>query len=110
MVHKLLKLYTSLYKDIQKFPKLDKFSLGLKIENLTLEIIENILLARTKLSASQILVLNKADVQLKLLGFFWRIAFETKTIEQKKYIGIQEKILEIGKILGGWLKKAKERV
>jgi hypothetical protein len=53
------------------------------------------------------MILNKTDIKLKLLKFFWRIAFETKTIDQKKYISVEESLDEIGKILGGWIKKAK---
>jgi len=88
---------------------MDRFSLGLRIENLLVEFFELVVLAFYKQGAGKILILEKADIKLKLLKFFCRVAYELQISEQKKYIEISEQIIEVGKILGDWIKKTKER-
>ncbi len=58
-------------------------------------------MANSKQKQSRLLILNKVDVKLKLLKTFVRISFDVKAIDQKKYIKLQEKLQEIGKMLGG---------
>lgn len=53
-------------------------------------------------------VLQKAAAKLDLLKFFLQIAWEIKSLDNKKYILLSEKLDEIGKMLGGWMKKAQE--
>lgn len=88
---------------------MDRYSLGIRIENYCAEFLEYIILAQNKNGASKILILEKADTILKLIRLFSRIAYEFKISEQKRYILISEQTIEIGKILGGSIKKAKER-
>jgi hypothetical protein len=42
-----------------------------------------------------------------LLKFFLQVAWEIKALDNKKYIRLSEKLDEIGKMLGGWLKSIK---
>ena len=43
---------------------------------------------------------NKND----LLKYLIRLAYETKSINDKKYLLLEEKAIEIGKMIGGWIK------
>ena len=47
---------------------------------------------------------NRIDVKLKILKVIIRLCFDIRAINQNKYIILQEKILEIGRMLGGWIK------
>jgi len=48
-----------------------------------------------------------ASVKLDLLKFFLQIAWEIKSLDNKKYILLSERLNEIGKMLGGWIKALK---
>ena len=107
LIHKLYQYYVTLYKFTALFPKKDRFTLGVRIEKETLELFELILLARTKSGTSEALILNKADLKLKLIKLFVRLAYDVKVMPQQKYIDLEGRLVEIGKILGGWIKKTK---
>lgn len=42
-----------------------------------------------------------------MLRIFIRLAADTKVIDKKLYLSLQEQIDEIGRMLGGWLKTLK---
>jgi len=105
IIHKTYKFYLFLYSLTQSFPKKDRYTLGQRNENTTLEILELLFLANSKQKTSRLMILNKIDVKLKVLKTLVRLCFDTKTIDQKKYILLQEKLQEIGKILGGWIRQ-----
>jgi len=76
----------------------------MRIEQNILEVLELFLLAQTKEKSSKSLILNKADLKIKTVKLFVRMAYEIKAIDQKKYLLLEERLLEIGKMLGGWIK------
>ena len=83
-------------------PKLHKYSLGQKIDTIFIEIIEAIAIA-TFLSREEKhpwvrLAIRKTDTLKVLLMVLW----EAKSLDNKKYITLSEKIEEIGRMLGGW--------
>jgi hypothetical protein len=104
IIHKVYALYVLFYKYNKLFPKRDRFVLSVRIEESILEVLELFLLAQTKEKSSKLLILNKADLRLKTARLLVRIAYEIKAIDQKKYLALEEKLLEIGKMLGGWIK------
>lgn len=89
------------------FPKDSKYTLGTKIDSLFLEVIENVLKAGYSDKLEKQIFLKRGSVKLDLLKFFLQIAWEIKSIDDKKYIKISEKLDEVGKMLGGWIKSLK---
>jgi len=86
----------------QILPKIHKYTLGQKIDTLFIEIIEAIAIA-TFLSQEEKhplvkLAIRKTDTLKILLMVLW----ETKSIDNKKYLALSVKIEEIGRMLGGW--------
>ena len=83
-------------------PKTHRYSLGLRIDNLFVEIIEAISTASfldpTKKLPYVALANKKTDVLKILIMILW----ETKSLDNKKYIVLSLKIDEMGKMLGGW--------
>lgn len=77
--------------------------MGVKIERLIIDLLESLFIAQTK-NDHKTSILNESDVKLKLINLMIRLAFEVKAIEQDKYILLGTKVLEIGKMLGGWIK------
>ncbi len=108
IVHKSYELYLFLHTSINSFPKRDRYTLGVQIEQRTLKILELVMLAREKTGASKLLILHKIDVELKLLKLFLRMSFDTWALPENKYIDVSERLLEIGRMLGGWINDTKD--
>ena len=53
-------------------------------------------------------VLQKASIKLDLLKILLRISSEIRCIDIKKYQHLAGYLIEIGKMLGGWIKSVKE--
>ena len=47
-------------------------------------------------------------MKLNVLRIFLRLAKDTKVLDMKKCLSLQEIVDEIGRMLGGWIKSAKE--
>ncbi len=95
----LLHLWYGCY---QTLPKLHRHSLGQRIDTLFVEIIEAVALAsflsREEKHPYVRLAIKKLDTLKVLLMVLW----ETKSIDNKKYIALSIKLNEIGRMLGGW--------
>lgn len=89
------------------FPKDSKYTLGAKIDSSFLETVEEILKAGSSDKTEKLIFLKRASAKLDLLKFFLQISWEMKILENKKYINLSEKLNEIGKMLGGWIKTIK---
>jgi len=89
------------------FPKDSRYTLGTKIDNLFLETTELIIGGSYSDKIEKLISLKKASVKLDLLKFFLQIAWEIKSLDNKKYIKLSEKLNEVGKMLGGWIKSLK---
>lgn len=90
------------------FPKVHRYSLGLKLDTTSLEIFELILAAGNNKSSQKAFILEKASTKLDLLKLLIRLAKDTGSLDNKKYLDLQERLQEIGKMLGGWTKAAKQ--
>lgn len=101
-----MELYKLFHKYLIFFPKHEKYTLGQKIENTILETLELILLA-TYTGVYKKDILRKANHKIDLLKYIVRIAHETNSIKIKGYLLVEEKILEIGKDIGSWIKVVK---
>jgi hypothetical protein len=89
------------------FPKQEKYTLGQKIENTILETLELVLMASYTTNNYKIEILRKANNKIDFLKYLIRLAHETNSIKIKSYVIIEEKILEIGKNIGGWRRSIK---
>ena len=109
VIQKLTTAYKLWYEFLPNFPKTSRYTLGEKIDSLFLEVTELAFLASYFYKAQKLPYVQKAVVKLDLLKFFLQISWEIKAIDNKKFILLSEKLNEIGKMLGGWLRQlAKE--
>ncbi len=97
------KLWHELYAHIAKH---SKYTLGEKIDTLFLKTIELIFIARYLKKEQKLPALQKANTEFDTLKFFLQLLWETKGVSTKQYTSLSEKLSEIGKMLGGWLKQA----
>lgn len=88
------------------FPKTEKYSLGQKIENTVLKILELALSAAYLPKYKKHEIIKKASDKNDLLKYLIRLAYEIKCVNDKKYLHLEEKVIEIGKMIGGWMKSS----
>ena len=89
---------------ILKLPRVEKYNIGNEYKNNMYQMLENILYL-SKIEDSKCLdILNKIDAELNCQRIFLRIMKNNKWIDEHKFNIAFEKILEIGKILGGLIK------
>ena len=89
---------------LAKFPRDQRFLLGDKIETALLEILE--LLIRAAYSKEKKEHLAQANLQLELIRFLSRIAKNMHYFSLKEYDFFCQRVLEIGRMVGGWGKRA----
>lgn len=95
-------MYLLWYGYYKILPKEHRYTLGQKIDNLLTEIIE-------ATTSASFLILTEKQPYIRLairktdtVKIFLLILWETKSLDNRKYITISEKINEIGRMLGGW--------
>lgn len=94
---------------IQKFPKCERFDLCTDIKQNLYTNLRYIIYAWKERDISKRLeILNKIDVELYVLKTLTRLSFEYKYITPKNYMVWNEKIGEIGKMIGGWIKQCQK--
>jgi hypothetical protein len=89
---------------VHLFPKVERFSLGERLQSITLELLEGLLYANQLPNNLKRTTLIPLSAKLDLLKLLVRLAFETKCIDPKKYLTLQIFLQEIGKMLGGWIR------
>jgi len=101
---KLYDLYKLFYLTILDFPKKDRYTLGQRVENTTLALLEDIIMASQSSKLEKLPILQKASVKLDVLKVLVRCCKDLKIIDNKKYLIFESQIIEIGRMLGGWIK------
>lgn len=107
LVNHLLELYTEFNLVLKALPKHQRYTLGTRIANEILDILELVILGISKTAKSRLLILEKIDVRLKLLKLLVRLLHTSKALGEKKYIHFSEKLLEISKMNGGFIEATK---
>jgi len=107
LLQKIYDFYRELYLATEKMPKKDKYTLGEKMSKTSLDIMELLIIASSASKEEKMSILARADAKLELLKMLVRLAEEIKSISTKKYLNLQEKLQEIGRMLGGWIRSLK---
>ena len=88
-----------------KYPKSEKFDLCCDIKNVLYKNLRNIIFAWKAFDNKEKLkYLRVVDVDLVFLKSLITISYKSKYISQKNYMVWNDKIAEIGKLLGSWIK------
>lgn len=90
---------------LEKYPKVERFSLVSSIKESTYEGMREIIKAQKEYNKSKRLEhLNQLDVELKLLKVLVRISYKKRHINSKNYLAWSKKITNISNLMGGWMK------
>ncbi len=87
----------------QKFPKSQRFVMAKRVENAILDLQDNLIKA-VKLSKKQSYFLIASDIELEKLRKYLRLCQDLKLLTFKQYEYASKEIVEIGNMLGKWLK------
>ena len=102
LLQKAKELYALWYNCYKSLPKAHRYTLGAKIDNLLTEIIEAISSASFSTPVDKQPYLKIAIRKNDTIKLFLLILWETKSLDNNKYLSLSERINEIGRMLGGW--------
>ncbi|MEO8391831.1 MAG: diversity-generating retroelement protein Avd [Chloroflexota bacterium] len=88
----------------QDFPREERFRLAARVEQVLFSFHESLLYAAKTTESAHYLC--KADAELDMLRTYLRFALELSYTSPDQYRYIAEQTTEIGKLRGGWMKKA----
>ncbi len=94
----------TIYPILKNFPKSERYALSQSIKNAFTNFMSSLNSAQT-IKYKRIHYLTKADSYHSDILILVSTAYRQKYITQKKLMQIQEELYEIGKMLGGWMKK-----
>ena len=92
-----------LHPVVNKFPKNQRFVLGQKIENKTLDLIHSMIVANALRDKSA--ALRQASAELDELRILIRLSKDLHFVNVKQYGVAAEKMNEMGRLLFGWTAK-----
>lgn len=85
-----------------ELPKPHRYTLGLRIDNLLVETIEIVAVARFSKPEEKTPFIARAIGRLDVINLLLAILWETKSLEQPRYLTLSKQLNEVGKMLGGW--------
>ncbi len=89
---------------LQKFPKEQRFILAARIHDAAFNFYEAITAA--SLSKKKNEHLEQADIELQKLRLYLRLSHRLQFLSAAQYKHVFELVEEVGRLLGGWAKKA----
>jgi hypothetical protein len=92
-----------LLPQLTKFPKSQRFMLAERIGDVAMDFYELILEAA--LASEKAALLAQADLALAKLRFYIRLSKDLKFLSPQQYAHCGRLIAEVGRLLGGWIKK-----
>jgi hypothetical protein len=94
---------------LNKYPKSERFDLCTDIKNKLYRCLECIMYAiKAENVNERYKYLKEVDVNLYVLKTLVKMSFEFKYISPKNYMVWDNHITEIGKMVGGWIKKCQK--
>jgi hypothetical protein len=82
-------------------PRLTRYTLGIKIDNLFTDCLELSLLSSYASKTEKFNSVQKLSIKFDALKFFLKVLWDLKAIDNKKYIALSSPLSEIGKMIGG---------
>lgn len=105
IIQRLIGAYKVWHEYLNHFSKDTRYTLGQKIDSLFVETTGLLFTASSVSKDQKLPVILKAITTFDLLKFFLQVAWEIKSLDNKKYTVLSEQLNEIGRMLGGWHKQ-----
>jgi len=89
---------------VEKFPKAYRFTLTQRLMDSTLDLQDALAAAETSRAQARYRALSAADRHLVRLRIYLRLVHQWQWLSNSQYEHVSRMVLEIGRLLGGWLK------
>jgi len=107
IIHEISCLYKELCISRKQIPKMDRFGIYLRIENIVIECLELAIAAALTEKDKKDILVEKLKIQIEISKKLIRLMWESKIITDKKYLLFEQKLQQISKMASGWLKYLK---
>jgi hypothetical protein len=104
---KFYSLYRLIYLWLKHFPKKERYTLGENLERTILELLTGISFTNQLPNALKEPQIMKLSAQNETLKILFRLAQDIKVLNLQQYLTAQSHLQETGRMLGGWLKFAR---
>ena len=101
-------LFRSLHQLTPTIPKVARYTLWQRCQNICLDILQGFIATGHLPPDRRAEKLLQLSESIDLLRVLIRLCFETKILNQKAYLALQQSIDDIGRMLGGWLKSLRK--
>lgn len=92
----------------EAFPRAQRFLLTQRLMAAAFDCHEAIIEAQSYRDSARIRALQRADSALSRLRVYLAMVHEMQWLNQRQYQHVSQMVLEIGRLLGGWLKQSKQ--
>ncbi|MCG3769900.1 MAG: hypothetical protein JW384_01031 [Nitrosomonadaceae bacterium] len=107
IVHTLYDTYVLWNEVLEKFPKLQRYTLGESCSRYLLSTLELLLAAATLANqAEKMIKLKEASAKVDTAKLLVRLCKDCKCMTNVQYLKTESKLIDVGKMLGGWIKSA----
>jgi four helix bundle protein len=87
---------------VDKFPRSQKYLVGDRIQTAAMDVLDHLIEAAY--SRDKLALLNRANLQLEKLRYLFRLAFDLRIMDMRRYEISARALDEIGRMVGGWRK------
>ena len=88
---------------------MERFTLWQQAENILLSVLKGLIRVGYLPQEARLSQLINVSADVDMLRVFLRLSLDVKALPQKRYITLQEKLDEIGRMLGGWIRSLKQK-
>ena len=106
----LISAYKLWHEYAKNLPQGSRYTLGTRITNLFVETVELLFCATYAIKEQKLAYLRQAAIKLDLLKFLLQVAWELKDIKTNNYATLFEPLAEIGRKLGGWIRRVESEI
>jgi len=93
-----------LIPQLDKFPRVRRFTLGERLEAVLLEVLELLVEAAYSRGEAKLRPLKRANLRLEVARHLWRLAHELQVISTQRYEHVAKLLNDLGRQVGGWLR------
>jgi regulator of sirC expression with transglutaminase-like and TPR domain len=95
---------------LDKFPRLRRYTLGERIETGLLEVLEQLLHATYSRGQAKAAALRTANLRLGLVRHLWRLGHRLEAMATRQYGHGASLIEDLGRQIGGWYRDTNARL
>jgi hypothetical protein len=92
----------------EKFPKVYRYNVNRRLADAILDFQEKLFLARKRKGTGRRALLLECDAHLDTVRLYLRLAHHWKWLNDSQYEYVSRLVAEVGRLLGGWLKRTNE--